>query len=212
MQFIDQARIAVKAGRGGDGICAFRREKYVPAGGPSGGDGGRGGDVVLQADSNLQTLLDFKYKRLFRRRWSPRRAQPLHRSQRQHAADPRSRGTEVRDLGTDLLLGDLIDNGEQLVIATGGKGAWAMPTTSATATEPEKFTEGKDGEERAAAGAQAAGRSGVGGAAQCRQAPGSACSRPPGPRSPITFTTLVPNLGVVAAPAAMARSLLIFLG
>ncbi|MEC7737619.1 MAG: GTPase ObgE, partial [Cyanobacteriota bacterium] len=65
MQFIDQARITVRAGRGGDGIMAFRREKYVPAGGPSGGDGGNGGNVVLEADGNLQTLLDFKYKRLF---------------------------------------------------------------------------------------------------------------------------------------------------
>ena len=65
MQFIDQARITVQAGRGGDGIVALRREKYVPAGGPAGGAGGDGGRVVLQADPNLQTLLDFKFKRVF---------------------------------------------------------------------------------------------------------------------------------------------------
>ena len=63
MQFIDQANIILKAGKGGNGIVSFRREKFVPAGGPSGGNGGRGGSVILMADNNLQTLLDFKFKR-----------------------------------------------------------------------------------------------------------------------------------------------------
>ncbi len=63
MQFIDQANIILKAGKGGNGIVSFRKEKFVPAGGPSGGNGGRGGSVILMADNNLQTLLDFKFKR-----------------------------------------------------------------------------------------------------------------------------------------------------
>ena len=63
MQFIDQANIILKAGKGGNGIVSFRREKFVPAGGPSGGNGGKGGSVILMADNNLQTLLDFKFKR-----------------------------------------------------------------------------------------------------------------------------------------------------
>ena len=63
MQFIDQANIILKAGKGGNGIVSFRREKFVPAGGPSGGNGGRGGSIILMADNNLQTLLDFKFKR-----------------------------------------------------------------------------------------------------------------------------------------------------
>ena len=113
----------MRAGRGGDGISAFRREKYVPAGGPSGGDGGRGGDVVLEADGNLQTLLDFKYKRLFQaddgRRGGPNKATGASANDLLIKVPC---GTEVRDLGSGLLLGDLIDNGEQLVIAKGGKG------------------------------------------------------------------------------------------
>ena len=110
MQFIDQARIAVRAGRGGDGIVAFRREKYVPAGGPSGGDGGRGADVLLRADANLQTLLDFKYKRLFAAddgvRGGPNRSSGASGKPLLIKVPC---GTEVRDSRTGILLGDLTE-------------------------------------------------------------------------------------------------------
>ena len=117
MQFIDQARITVRGGRGGDGIAAFRREKYVPAGGPSGGDGGHGGHVVLEADGNLQTLLDFKYKRLFAaddgRRGGPNKCTG---ASGQDLVIKVPCGTEVRHLSSGILLGDLTQVGEQLVL------------------------------------------------------------------------------------------------
>ena len=120
VQFIDQARISTRGGRGGDGIAAFRREKYVPAGGPSGGDGGHGGHVVLEADSNLQTLLDFKYKRLFAaddgKRGGPNKRTGV--SGRELVIKVPC-GTEVRHLTTGILLGDLIEPGTRLVAAFG---------------------------------------------------------------------------------------------
>ena len=149
MQFIDQARISVRGGRGGDGIMAFRREKYVPAGGPSGGDGGQGADVVLEADSNLQTLLDFKYKRLFAaidgRRGGPNRCTG--------ASGPPlvikvPCGTEVRHMSTGVVLGDLTTPGERLTVAFGGRGGLGNAHYLSNRNRaPEKFTEGRDGEE-----------------------------------------------------------------
>ena len=205
MQFIDQARIAVKAGRGGDGICALRREKYVPAGGPSGGDGGRGGDVVLQADSNLQTLLDFKYKRLFQdddgRRGGPNRSTGASANTLLIRVPC---GTEVRDLGTDLLLGDLTDNGEQLMIATGGKGGLGNAHYLSNRNRaPEKFTEGKDGEERELQLElkllAEVGLVGLPNAGKSTLISVLSAARPKIADYP--FTTLVPNLGVVKVDA-----------
>jgi GTP-binding protein len=149
VQFIDQARILVRAGRGGDGIVAFRREKYVPAGGPSGGDGGRGGDVVLVADANLQTLLDFKYQRLFAAddgvRGGPnRRSGPGGRPLRIRVPC----GTEVRDARTTILLGDLTEPGQELVVAHGGRGGLGNAHYLSNRNRaPEKYTEGRTGEE-----------------------------------------------------------------
>ena len=205
MQFIDQARIAVKAGRGGDGIVAFRREKYVPAGGPSGGDGGRGGDVLLVADANLQTLLDFKYKRLFAaidgRRGGPNRCTGA-------SGDPLvirvPCGTEVRDARTAILLGDLTNPGDTLLVALGGRGGLGNAHYLSNRNRaPEKFTEGKEGEEwmlqlelKLLA---EVGIIGLPNAGKSTLISVLSAARPKIADYP--FTTLVPNLGVVRRPS-----------
>jgi len=123
MQFIDQAEIEVYAGKGGDGIVAFRREKYVPAGGPAGGNGGRGGSVILVANSNLQTLLDFRYARVFRaddgKRGGPNNCTGASGSDRLIEVPC---GTLIIDIDKDEVVGDLVTNGQTLCIAQGGKG------------------------------------------------------------------------------------------
>ncbi len=123
MQFIDQAEIEVEGGTGGDGMTSFRREKYVPAGGPSGGTGGNGGSVVLEANSNLQTLLDFRYKHRFR---APDGEKGGSKNKTGATGEDLlievPCGTLVYNLETDAVMGDLTEPGQQLVIAPGGKG------------------------------------------------------------------------------------------
>ena len=205
MQFIDQARITARGGRGGDGIAAFRREKYVPAGGPSGGDGGHGGHVVLEADANLQTLLDFKYKRLFAaddgRRGGPNKCTGA--SGRELVVKVPC-GTEVRHLTTGILLGDLINGGERLVVAFGGRGGLGNAHCLSNRNRaPEKFTEGRDGEEwplqlelKLLA---EVGIIGLPNAGKSTLIAVLSAARPKIADYP--FTTLVPNLGVVRRPS-----------
>jgi GTP-binding protein len=205
VQFIDQARITVRGGRGGDGIAAFRREKYVPAGGPSGGDGGHGGPVVLEADSNLQTLLDFKYKRLFAaddgRRGGPNKCTGA--SGRDLVIKVPC-GTEVRHLATGILLGDLTDPGERLTVAFGGRGGLGNAHYLSNRNRaPEKFTEGRDGEEwplqlelKLLA---EVGIIGLPNAGKSTLIAVLSAARPKIADYP--FTTLVPNLGVVRRPS-----------
>ena len=205
MQFIDQARITVRGGRGGDGIAAFRREKYVPAGGPSGGDGGHGGHVVLEADGNLQTLLDFKYKRLFAaddgRRGGPNKCTG---ASGQDLVIKVPCGTEVRHLRSGILLGDLTQGGEQLVVAFGGRGGLGNAHYLSNRNRaPEKFTEGRDGEEwpvqlelKLLA---EVGIIGLPNAGKSTLIAVLSAARPKIADYP--FTTLIPNLGVVRRPS-----------
>ena len=123
MHFIDQAKVIVRAGKGGDGIVSFRREKFVPAGGPSGGNGGKGGSVIFEADNNLQTLLDFKFNREIVAK-DGFKGGPNKRS----GASGEDKivkvpcGTEIRDINTGIILGDLLKNKEKVIIALGGRG------------------------------------------------------------------------------------------
>ena len=123
MHFIDQAKVTIRAGKGGDGIVSFRREKFVPAGGPSGGNGGRGGSVIFVADNNLQTLLDFKFnKEIFAKDGKKGGPNKKTGATGEDKIVKVPCGTEIRDSETGLILGDLVKNKDQIVIAYGGRG------------------------------------------------------------------------------------------
>ncbi|MGI6203995.1 MAG: GTPase ObgE [Anaerovoracaceae bacterium] len=121
--FVDRARIFIKSGKGGDGAVTFRREPYVPEGGPDGGDGGRGGDVIFMADSSLRTLMDFKYKKKYK-------AEDGQNGMKKKMFGRKGKdliirvpaGTMVIDEETGLLMKDLTKDGESFVAAAGGKG------------------------------------------------------------------------------------------
>jgi len=123
MKFVDEAKIRVEAGNGGDGALSFRREKFVPRGGPDGGDGGRGGSIYLHANSGLNTLADFRYSTQFRAMHGER---GHGRNCSGKAGDdlviPVPLGTLVRDAGTGELIGDIIRSGDRLLVAKGGRG------------------------------------------------------------------------------------------
>lgn len=131
--FVDEAKIFVKAGDGGDGAVSFHREKYVAAGGPEGGDGGKGGDIVFQVDDNLSTLVDFRYKRKFAaQKGENGRAGNCYGKSAEDLVIKVPRGTVVRDADTARVIADMSDS-EPVVIAHGGKGGkgnahFATPT------------------------------------------------------------------------------------
>jgi len=148
--FIDEADITVKAGDGGDGCVAFRRESHVLRGGPSGGDGGHGGDVILRADPSVDTLLDFKGHH----HWRAQRGLPGSGSNctGRSGEDLIIRvpaGTQVFDLDTGLMIRDLVTPGDQFVVAKGGKGGFGNQRfATPTRQTPDFATPGEEGQER----------------------------------------------------------------
>ena len=148
--FVDHVKVYVKGGDGGDGMVAFRREKYIAYGGPAGGDGGKGGDVVFIVDEGLRTLMDFRYQRHFK---APRGEHGG--SKNKHGKGGESMvvkvppGTIVKDVETDHIIADLVEHGQTAVIAKGGRGGrgnsrFATPQNPA----PELSEKGEPGVER----------------------------------------------------------------
>ncbi|ACO04185.1 MAG TPA: GTPase ObgE [Persephonella sp.] len=150
MRFIDKAKIHVKAGDGGNGCVAFRREKYVRMGGPSGGNGGKGGDVIIMADKSLKTLMDFRYKKHFKAE------NGQHGSgNNRHGRNGKDLiikvpvGTVVKDAETGEILADLIYDGQKVVVAKGGRGGRGNAAfKTSTNQAPDYAEEGQPGEER----------------------------------------------------------------
>ena len=150
MKFVDEAQITVHAGNGGNGCVSFRREKFIPLGGPDGGNGGDGGSVWLVADEGLNTLIDFRHQRDFRAR---RGENGMGRQMAGKAGDDATIrvpvGTSVINVDTDELIGDLTEHGRRLKVAEGGHGgAGNVNFKSSTNRSPRKATPGSEGEER----------------------------------------------------------------
>ncbi|NMO95320.1 GTPase ObgE [Paenibacillus lemnae] len=148
--FVDKAKVFVRGGDGGDGLISFRREKYVPNGGPAGGDGGKGGDVIFRVDEGLRTLMDFRYQRHFKAKRGDK-----GRNKSQHGANAENMvvrippGTVLVDDDTGEVIADLTRHGQQVIVARGGRGGrgnirFATPNNPA----PELAENGEEGEER----------------------------------------------------------------
>ena len=146
--FVDIAKITVKGGKGGDGAVAFHREKFVASGGPDGGDGGKGGDVVLQVDTNLSTLADFRYKRKYTAPSGTNGSSGRKNGKKGEDLIIRvPLGTVVKDAATGKILADLSDD-QPFIAAKGGKGGWGNPHfATATRQAPRFAKSGAPGEE-----------------------------------------------------------------
>jgi len=202
MKFVDEAKIKVDAGDGGNGCIGFRREKYVPRGGPDGGDGGDGGDVYLQADENLNTLIDFRFVRFYAaERGENGQTRDCTGSRGKDLTIPVPVGTRARDSDTGEVLGDLTKNGQKLMVAKGGfHGLGNARFKTSTNRAPRQKTDGTPGEVR---NLQLelllladVGMLGLPNAGKSTFIRSVSAARPKVADYP--FTTLIPNLGVVS--------------
>lgn len=150
MKLVDEAEITVIAGKGGNGCVGFRREKFIPKGGPDGGDGGAGGSVWLQADENLNTLVDFRHQRRFQaQKGEAGMGQQKYGKGGDDLTIIVPVGTVVINVDTDEIIGDMTEHGQRLLVARGGKGGLGnMHFKSSTNRAPRQSTPGEPGEER----------------------------------------------------------------
>ena len=149
MKFVDEASIHITAGKGGDGSASFRREKYIQFGGPDGGDGGQGGSVYLEGDSGLNTLVDFRHRRMYKAQNGVQgKSQQMYGKKGEDIYIRVPLGTVVIDELSGVALGDVTEHGQHLLVARGGRGGLGnVHFKSSTNRAPRKFTRGEAGED-----------------------------------------------------------------
>jgi len=202
MKFIDEAKIEVLAGKGGDGSASFRREKFIPNGGPDGGDGGRGGSVFVVADCNINTLIEFRYTRIFKaQKGENGRGAQCYGKGGEDLTIRVPVGTVFTDLNSGEVVADLAVNGQKICLAKGGKGGLGnQHFKSSTNRAPRQHTLGEPGEEWEQLALELkvladVGLLGMPNAGKSTFIRAVSAARPKVADYP--FTTLAPNLGVV---------------